>query len=309
MADSMSVKQESKTELTAEAMTGEKRPPKRAPELSAQGVFERIEDKFFIPRARLAELEMQLQERMRPSYLDPQTTYCGIESTYLDSSELLSYANHFQSVPPSGSHQRFKLRVRRYFPNDKPDPLQSALLELKSKVHENGVSKTKKLRFSLGGRDLARLMKGKPVRYVPRLVRLNPAIPAHQLLLRVRKINGLIKKFEMKPVCSVSYVRKAFEVDGLRVTFDDSISYRAIVRDTKTAECARQMPPEKQELAANMARSFRESDGVVLEIKHDGTFPDWLKTLIDQTGGREMSFSKYCFSMTEEFFASKGGSK
>lgn len=277
-------------------------------DLRSQGVFERIEDKFFVPREKLEVLSVLLEARMSPSYLNPETQYCGVESIYMDSSDLNSYTSHFKTPAQSGSSSRFKIRIRRYFPDGKTDPHQTALLELKSKIFEDGVSKTKKLRFSLGLRDLARLMKGKTVQFVPRLLRLNPSISSTQLFQRLRMINSLIRKHSLKPICRVSYIRKAFESPGLRVTYDDRIEYQPLVSDPSLLAKARAMDAEKQELASKMAENFRSFDGVVLEIKHGGEIPAWLSGFLESSGCNKISFSKYCYTMTDQLLASTRGS-
>jgi len=276
-------------------------------DLRSQGVFERIEDKFFIAREKLSDLNALLESRMAPSYLDPKTRFCGVESIYLDSSDLNSYTSHFQSTELSGRGGRFKVRIRRYYPDGNAEQSQSALLELKQKVFDEGQSKTKKVRFSLGLRDLARLMKGKTVRFVPRLLRLNPGISPTQLFQRLCMINKLIRKHGLKPICRVTYVRKAFEASGLRVTYDDSIQYQPLVERPGLLVRAQTMESEQQERAAKMAEQFKSFDGVVLEVKHGGDVPRWLTDFLERTGSGKISFSKYCFSITDQFMVSNGG--
>ncbi|NDD92171.1 VTC domain-containing protein [bacterium] len=249
-------------------------------DLRTLGVFERIEDKFFVSRQNLASLEGLLQSRMRPSYLDPRTTFCGVESIYLDSTP--------QKV----------VRGSR--------PTKTVLLELKSKIKEGEVSRTRKLRFSLGSRDYEQLMKGKTLKLVPRLLRLNEEIPTPELLDRFNTINGLIRKHALKPVCKVSYVRRAFELPGLRVTFDDKIAYETLARSKTRVMPAGSIQSEKQQLALRMAQSFKDFDGVVLEIKHGGEIPEWLTSFLAETKSPKMSFSKYCYSMTEQLFKNEG---
>ena len=275
-------------------------------DLRTLGVFERIEDKFFVSRQNLASLEGLLQSRMRPSYLDPRTTFCGVESIYLDSADLNSYTSHFQvEGAPAASH-RFKVRLRRYFPDGRTDPTKTVLLELKSKIKEGEVSRTRKLRFSLGSRDYEQLMKGKTLKLVPRLLRLNEEIPTPELLDRFNTINGLIRKHALKPVCKVSYVRRAFELPGLRVTFDDKIAYETLARSKTRVMPAGSIQSEKQQLALRMAQSFKDFDGVVLEIKHGGEIPEWLTSFLAETKSPKMSFSKYCYSMTDRLFSPEG---
>jgi hypothetical protein len=275
-------------------------------DLRSQGVFERIEDKFFVSRERLEELNALLEKQMAPSYLDPNTRFCGVESIYLDSSNLNSYTSHFRPATSSARGGRFKIRVRRYYPDGRADHGQSALLELKQKVFDGEQAKTKKVRFSLGLRDLARLMRGKTVQFVPRLLRLNPSISPVQLFQRLRMINKLIRKHGLKPICRVSYVRRAFEASGLRVTYDDGIRYESLLRAPVMASPTVLMESEQQKRAAEMAEQFRSFDGVVLEVKHGGDVPGWLTSFLDRTGSGKISFSKYCFSITDQVLLSKG---
>jgi hypothetical protein len=243
---------------------------------------------------------------MAPSYLDPKTQFCEVESIYLDSSSLNSYTSHFQSSELTVRGSRFKIRIRRYFPDGTAEQSQSALLELKQKVFDGVQSKTKKVRFSLGLRDLARLMKGKTVRFVPRLLRLNPGITPAQLFQRLVMINKLIRKHGLKPICRITYVRKAFEASGLRVTYDDRIQYQPLVERPGLLVRPGAMRLEQQERAAQMAEQFKSFDGVVLEVKHGGDVPRWLTDFLERTGSGKISFSKYCFSITDQFMVSNG---
>jgi SPX domain protein involved in polyphosphate accumulation len=255
---------------------------------NATDTFSRIEDKFFIPRSRGPELIATLKNRLDSSYPDSATQFNLIESLYFDSGKLDIYRSHFESLD-----RRFKVRVRRYASNGvwKDD---SVHLELKMK--EKGVSK--KVRFKIGPNECSLLSLGHRIPLSIELMRRNPKQGAITLLKRIAKMNAIIARYGLRPQCRVTYMRQAFERDGLRVTLDDQIRYQILSPiDSPTSSRISRSPA--WEKASLMRNNFLRADHLVVEVKHAGTIPSWLQEFLAATGASKMSFSKYCFTMSE----------
>ncbi|HEX4922572.1 MAG TPA: VTC domain-containing protein, partial [Bdellovibrionales bacterium] len=74
--------------------------------------FVRLEEKFVIPKSIWPEMEHLLNRYSAPSYLEAQTDFNLIESTYYDSAQLKIFTDHF-----TNRVSRVKVRTRRYAPN------------------------------------------------------------------------------------------------------------------------------------------------------------------------------------------------
>jgi SPX domain protein involved in polyphosphate accumulation len=250
--------------------------------------FVRIEDKFLIPRERSTELFRLLDENLDPSYPNPGMNFNLIESLYFDTDNLDVYRSHFMQLDT-----RFKMRIRRYATNGewKDDAVH---LELKAK--EMGVSK--KARFKIGPSECSVLALGQRLPLSLELVRRNQKLGALVLLKRMSRINNLVTRLSLRPQGKVTYVRRAYERDGLRVTVDDQIRYQMI---TPPSAAVRQ-DIAKQEIwktAQAMRETFRREDHLVLEVKHSGVVPEWVTKFVQGVGREKASFSKYCFSISD----------
>lgn len=260
-----------------------------SPSPTTAGTFERIEDKFFVPRSAETELYHWLHQTLRPSYPDPKTRFTAIQSLYLDTDDLEIFNSHFRALP-----SRFKLRTRRYAPDGVWPQTAESLLELK--VKKEGVCR--KTRFRLGRMDHCLLLEGHSITLTPGLRNLNQDLELPQLEKRLTRTNHLVSKLGLRPRCMVTYVRHAFEKDGLRVTVDRDLSYQ-ILRPVRPEIAEASIEQPTFESARAMRRNFINGTPLVVEVKHDGTVPAWLRSLLAAIGAREVSFSKYCYSMTD----------
>jgi len=249
--------------------------------------FSRIEDKFFIKASLSSQLIEVIQEHMEPSYPIPGTHYTLIESMYFDSSELSVFKDHFTA------DNRFKLRTRRYGPNG---IWQNDFILLERKSKEECV--TKKFRFQIGNLDYHRLFSGKTIIPSEELIDKNPELSSKKLLKRVEKVNQDIIRYELRPQCAVTYQRLCFEGSGLRLTIDNRLraNHKHEV-DEKTANQIIESPSWSKIQA--MRERYLQEQYLILEVKHSGSIPKWVLDFLQSTGSPKVSFSKYCFSISE----------
>jgi SPX domain protein involved in polyphosphate accumulation len=242
--------------------------------------FQRIEDKFLVPRAKASDLMALLERNLDPCYLEPGTEFNLIESVYFDSTNLKFFQEHF-----ANRQTKYKIRLRRYGPNGEwPAAGKGLHIEMKSKTE--GVCH--KFRLKLNADETATLVQGK-------------AIPLSfkkkdRAQERIGQINGAILTDQLQPQCRVVYKRKAYERNGIRVTIDDQIR----------AEILRPVSTELRETILNnafikkaqaMRSRFTAGDFVVVEVKHSGVMPQWVRDFLTEIGTEPVSFSKYCFSI------------
>ncbi len=237
----------------------------------------RIEEKFLVPAEFKPPFLEALSRRLKRSYPHLSTRYTMIESVYLDSDAMDLLRDHFLSPD-----RRFKVRTRRYGPNG--DWIEDeAMLEMKCK---NGRVSTKP-RFEVDPESLKRILSGKGVELTQDLGRRNQGLNAGVLEHRLACINTVLRTWRLKPASRILYRRHAFAEVGLRVTLDDRLECRLLrpVRDSRISP-----------MLAEMRRRFLERDYFILEVKHSGSFPDWLRDLLRSRGADAVSFSKYCFA-------------
>lgn len=254
--------------------------------------FVRIENKYLIPKSLSPELLALLGRHLDPCYPTPGTHYNLIESLYFDSERLDIFLEHFLA-----SEKRYKLRIRRYAPNGIFTD-EGILLELKAK--QNGI--TEKTRFRIGRKEHALLSESRPIELNESLLSLNPSIDPDTLEYRIGQINDIVRQLGLRPFCNITYKRQAFERDGLRITCDEDVRF-SLLRPVSTEALLKIINSPVVELALAMRNHFREESCWVLEVKHDGVVPIWISDFLNRVNRTEVSFSKYCYSITEALWA------
>jgi hypothetical protein len=222
----------------------------------------RHECKYFIteqmvPVVRNYLLPFVQADRHTPSGSDPRYTVCSL---YLDSPTLALYQQTAR-----GLKNRFKLRIRTY----SHDPAGPAFLEVKRRVDKVIIKSRLKVtvaeaegyvRTHLGMPDEGRPAEG---------------FPASEFRRLVDGINA-------NPLMRVRYLREAHETPGsdpFRVTFDSNLHYN-LSRDEGIG------PSGPQWINCPLP-------GTILEVKFTGTFPTFVRTLIDRFHLQRLSIPKY----------------
>lgn len=232
-----------------------------------QDRFRRFECKYVIP----PRLATEITAFMRPyvaldphAIASPDHSY-DITSLYLDSPDL----RLFQETR-DGIANRVKLRLRTYA----PDPQAPVFVEIKRR-RDRVVLKSR-----------ARVTRGQA-----RLVldcRLNESLLSDRKARQcLAEFQSWITRWAATPVVWVRYRREAwvgtFHRD-VRVTLDRKLA------------CA---PASALPLWRPDRSQWRnlESRRVILELKFDNSFPDWMGRLVHRFGLQRRSFSKYCNSI------------
>ncbi len=249
--------------------------------LTFQDSFERIEDKFLYPQARVQDLLELLQGYMPRSKAEGDAAFTLIESLYFDTPEHRFLADHL-----SGKKKRHKLRVRRYAANGVSwDP--SAFVEAKTK--SKGVTTKERLRVL--ATDVDDLGAGSGLVASSKLGALNMTLSETELGARVGRLNELLVGLGARPMLSIRYKRIAFERGDLRVTVDREVEFHALRPMQRKQAMAVQALPKLRSHRAVL------DDRVIVEVKHAGLRPEWLDSHFAISSVNQAKFSKYCWCM------------
>ncbi|MBT7859433.1 MAG: polyphosphate polymerase domain-containing protein [Gemmatimonadetes bacterium] len=227
---------------------------------------DRYELKYPVPRDRLESLRRALQPFVvRDRHTPPDRLGYTIHSIYFDTPGFDFYHQKL-----AGVQHRYKVRLRGY--ND-GGPDDVVVLEIKRK-DDRVVSKA---RARVLHRDLdALLVTGDVERYA--LAGPDDARSMEDL----QRFLYRIRRHGLRPVVLIRYEREAYfgrHNDDLRITLDSCLRSRSF--------------PEATQLFGRqtVVRARRDS---VVEVKHYGASPSWLKGLLSDFGLKRGSFSKYC---------------
>jgi hypothetical protein len=249
----------------------------------AHPLMNRQEDKFFLPASKLQKFITLISQKLKEGDIDTSVRYNTNKTIYLDSKDLDSFRDNLESIKP-----RFKVRIRQYKPNDQ-EWESTAYIELKIKTEE-GI--TKKTRVRIYSFMISEIEEGKEIK-TDGLEIINKDITKIELWKRLVAINTIIQKYGFKKQVTVEYNRRAFSGKDIRITIDDSLRYhdfRVIDGDTKKA-ILKSKGWEKIETPAD---KIKNNDYFILEVKHPGKLPKWLKEAISETKVKPVRFSKYC---------------
>lgn len=254
---------------------------------SEPSTFVRLEEKFVIPKSIWPEMEHLLNRYSAPSYLEAQTDFNLIESTYYDSDALKIFTDHF-----TNRVSRVKVRTRRYAPNGEWKQ-KSVFIEVKKK--EDGVCLKERLKLPVD--QVALLANGEPLCISEELTKKNNKVEVVELCNRVTLINSLFKNFDLRPRARVVYMRHAYEKDGFRVTIDDNLQYQ-ILRPIAPSVAESVRASEFWNRAMFMRSQFEPGQVLILELKHAGQIPLWMREFLASHNIARGSFSKYAYSLT-----------
>ncbi|MBC8293230.1 MAG: polyphosphate polymerase domain-containing protein [Proteobacteria bacterium] len=231
-------------------------------------VVSRYECKYFVSETACAAIREYLAPFVKPdAYAAGREGFCyDVCSLYLDSGDL-----RLCRMTEEGHKNRFKLRMRRYA--EGPD--EPVYLEIKRRS-DNVVLKSRG-RIDLGGAYgmLEGLAGGKPDA-------ASWGDPARA------EFDNLARAAQAGPVVRIKYRREAYESVGsqsLRITFDSDLSYSVTLENA---------------LSLNGGQWVEtDLEGTIMEIKFTGTFPSWLRRLIDVFQLQKQSIPKYVMSMEQ----------
>ncbi len=232
------------------------------------GVVSRYECKYFVSREVTAAIRAYLKPFVRPdAFASAREGHCyEVCSLYLDSADL-----RLCRMTEEGHKNRFKLRMRRYADG----PEEPVYLEIKRRS-DNVVLK-RRSRVDLG--YASRLLEGLPG---------SGTDPMSCHDSESAEFNNLMHAVSAGPVIRVKYRREAYESSGsepLRITFDSNLSYSLTL-----------------DHALSLNGGHWESIGAeatIMELKFSGTFPVWVRRLIDAFQLQKRSIPKYVMSIEQ----------
>jgi SPX domain protein involved in polyphosphate accumulation len=228
--------------------------------------FDRFELKYLVPLKTALDFKTALRAYLVPdNHGDARGCYYLV-SLYYDSPDLRFYREKIDGIK-----FRRKLRIRRYESGEPLTDDSRVFVEIKQRVNRV----TQKRRVVLSYRDALRLCDER-------------IMPDHdpQDAAVIDEIACMLWQYNLRPVSIVRYVRQAlvsaeFDV-GLRVTFDNDLSYQAHRLELHE-------PPDGLPLFP--------AGWTVVEIKVNERIPYWLTELIAAHNLNLVRISKYCQSI------------
>ncbi|WP_371804751.1 VTC domain-containing protein [Candidatus Lokiarchaeum ossiferum] len=239
-----------------------------------QKFFKRFEIKYQISANERQKLVKYLKAFMK---LDGHTQNCldyEVRSLYFDSPQRKAYYEK-----TNGVEYRKKLRVR-YYPNSINDEEKRMFIEIKRKVNEN----VSKARISVPAHQVFQIIDG------------NNTI-AEDLYQRssfqdrntLEEIWYLKKRFNLKPVCAISYKRQALtgKVEKkFRVTFDTNLLVTKHNFDLL-------------KFHQGSSKSILPRDIVVMEVKFNNIIPKWAVKILEGNDCMQEKISKFASGLKE----------
>jgi SPX domain protein involved in polyphosphate accumulation len=231
-----------------------------------KSTFRRYECKYVIDEAQAAALRQAIRPYVAPDPFArkrPDGCY-EIQSVYLDSPNLRLYQE-----TRDGNLNRLKLRVREYPDTGADSPV---FVEIKRRYDRLVLKSRARM-----PRPVAAEMLAGVTDEIPGLSREEQA--CHDEFM------GWLLRWQAQPVVWVGYTREAYVgtyQDDLRITFDRGL------------RCA---PAEGFERPTEHDWREMEPCRVVLELKFDVSYPDWMQRLVAKHELRQESFSKYANSV------------
>jgi SPX domain protein involved in polyphosphate accumulation len=255
--------------------------------------FIRYEDKYILPKTLKKSLVETLEKNLQPDYPDKKTKFNTMKSVYFDSSNLDMIKHHL-----SKATSRFKIRTREYAPDGKLSKSDFTYLEVKAK---HGMM-TDKFRIKVPNDDMTGFKKGLPIIPSLPLIKANPHIGVADLVKRVQDVNNALTNFNMHPSCEITYNRRAYNDgldNGLRVTFDENVKHNILDVVPSSVSDALAKDSSGEDSLAAMVNGYDPENHMILEIKHQGSTPDWLNKFLNDHKVVKASFSKYCHAMAK----------
>jgi SPX domain protein involved in polyphosphate accumulation len=263
---------------------------------SDTSLFRRFEDKYIVPKSMRDALVTLLSKHLKTDYPDKDTKYNLMKSTYFDSMHFDMVKHHM-----SKAASRFKIRTREYGPNGKLHKSDFTFLEIKAKHGDI----CDKFRIKVPREDMETFKKGAPLTATVKLAKINSNIALPELVKRVADINQALELFHLRPSCETQYTRRAFTDGtvndaGLRVTFDEGVQYKVLdVVPSQISTDLKKGDSEEQQTLLRMIDNYKANEHMILEVKHQGSVPDWLTKFLNDNKLQKTQFSKYCYSIAK----------
>ena len=239
-----------------------------------QKFFKRFEIKYQISANERHKLVKYLRGFMK---LDSHTQNCldyEVRSLYFDSPQRKSYYEK-----TNGVKFRKKLRVR-YYPNSNTDEVKRVFIEIKRKVNEN----VSKARIIVPAHQVFQIIEGN--NKIAEDLYQNSSIQDRNTL---EEIWYLKKRFNLKPVCAISYKRQALagKVEKkFRITFDTNLRVTKHNFDLLSFH-------------QGTSKLIIPRDLVVMEVKFNNIIPKWAIKILEGNDCIQEKISKFASGLKE----------
>lgn len=251
---------------------------------TADTLMNRMEDKFFLPSSKLQEFAKLASEKLKEGDIDTSVRHNTNRTIYLDNRDLDSFRDNLEGIKP-----RFKVRIRQYKPNN-GEWENIAYLELKVKT-QDGMGKKTRVRIYTSMID--DICQGKEIASSKKLENINKDISKTELWQRIVAINTIIEKYGFRKQAVVEYHRRAYSGKSVRISIDDSLRYYSF-KPIDRVNGQSILESDKWKKVNKTFKKLKNNDILILEVKHEGKLPDWIKKAIKKMGIKPVSFSKYC---------------
>ncbi len=222
-------------------------------------VFNRYENKYFVPADKLNRVLDIIEEKMEPDKFNKDRKTYSICNIYFDTAD--DYLIRTSLQKPK---YKEKLRLRSY---GVPAPDATVFLEIKKKV--NGL--VNKRRTKIGLRDAFSFVEnGGKVVYSDIM---NPKV--------LSELSQFVQRYPLIPRVYIAYDRLAYFEKGnpdLRLSLDTNIRTRRY-----------DLRPEM----GDYGKALLPADVWLMEIKTRKGMPMWLADMLTSEGLQKVSFSKY----------------
>ncbi len=224
--------------------------------------FARHEQKYLISFSDYKFLSHALGQVLKR---DPHANADGgyvVRSIYFDTLGHRAFYEKLDGVP-----LRKKIRLRTYSVHDR-----TVKLEIKHKATDRVFKES----TSISPEDAAALIEGRR----ECLLKYDDPVSG--------RVYAEFSTEHYRPVVMMDYWREAFTygVNGVRITFDRFLSKHS----------------GRFDIFSTRARKSRIQDGrtVIMEVKYDRCLPEWIKTIVQNTGHNRMAISKFCMGRIGE---------
>lgn len=228
--------------------------------------FNRFELKYIIPVSQRDDLCEDLRHQMTTDAHGDGAGYYRVTSLYYDAPNFACYHSKIEGIK-----YRRKVRVRiygRYVQNDD----EIVHLEIKQRINRT----VQKRRIRVPLKVANAIIRGETW----------PEFEDVQDQEVASEVQFLARRLDLEPACVISYLRQAWvgseAESGLRITFDQALSYRG---------------PEFGLLPGIADRRFMPDDQTILEVKCNEAVPLWVTRMLARHRISLTRVSKYCLGL------------
>ena len=248
--------------------------------------LQRREEKYEMHLGAAAFLRNEIERHLPRFEFRKGHPYTFITTVYFDTEKL-----DFYQTAKTFYDDNTKIRVKEYYylnnsashpglvgrPSVPWTTFDSCFVEIKSRIRGLVV----KRRFEVPKKLFGRLLRGEDV--WDELVATRNGIEFDGMFDTYREFRGFVQHYHLIEKSIINYRRSVYQEDEheLRITFDDEIAvFRPVIGLYETTESF---------VRDSLGSPEKVFDKVILEIKCQDTFPEWLQTLLNSHQPKRLS--------------------